>query len=99
MKKKLFTLGLLVFISGILFAQRNCGAMDYLEKQKVLDPQLEERMRIIEIETQEYIKQNINLTRAQAAVVTIPVVFHVVYNNTTENISDQRIFDQLKSVK
>lgn len=32
------------------------------------------------------------------AVITIPVVFHVVYNTTAENISDSRLMDQLAAL-
>ena len=32
----------------------------------------------------------------QPVVVTIPVVFHIVYANSTENIPDERLFEQLQ---
>ena len=37
-----------------------------------------------------------NGAQMQPVVVTIPVVFHVVYANGTENISDDQLFEQLQ---
>lgn len=79
---------------GISFAQnhRNCGTMHYLEQQKAQDPGLELRMEQIENQTRELISQGNEKT---SMVVTIPVVFHVLYNTASLNISDARILAQL----
>ena len=37
-----------------------------------------------------------NGAQMQPVVVTIPVVFHVVYANSTKNIPDERLFEQLQ---
>jgi len=73
--------------------QRNCGTMDYLAAQIAADPGLAARMQQTE--------QDINLwltnhpTQRNQTTVTIPVVFHVLYNTTAQNISDTRILAQL----
>jgi hypothetical protein len=85
-----FTL-ILAFSSGIM-AQRNCGAMDYLEQQIQEDPKREAKMEAIERFTGDYIE---NSDRAVNGIVTIPVVVHVIYNNSTENISDAQVFSQI----
>lgn len=99
--KKLLSLLAAVCLFGMshLSAQtasiRNCGTMEYLEQQLKNDPSMSLRMQQIEQQTQNYlIKNNGNTT---ASVVTIPVVFHVLYstNNSTQNISNARIIEQL----
>jgi hypothetical protein len=70
---------------------RVCGAMEHLQMQLAQDPTLKERMMKQEAETQAYIKSG-NHTRV---VVTIPVVVHVLYKTTAENISDAQVNSQL----
>ncbi|MFM7078536.1 MAG: fibronectin type III domain-containing protein, partial [Bacteroidota bacterium] len=79
---------------GITFAQnqRNCATMHYLDQQKAQDPELESRMAHIQQRIQDFIDSG---ARKTGMVVTIPVVFHVVYNTASQNISDARILAQL----
>jgi hypothetical protein len=90
MKKLLFVVSL--FSALHLSAQRNCGTMDYLNTQVQQNPQLLQRLQEIEDHTNSFIASGGN-TRA---LVTIPVVFHVVYNTTAQNISDARLQAQLQ---
>lgn len=90
-KVSLFLLSGLLAL-GAVQAQRSCGVMEHLDHQLQQDPQLLERMGAIEEHTQEYIRNNPN---GERVVVTIPVVFHVIYNTTTGNISDNQIQSQL----
>lgn len=50
-----------------------------------------------EVAVRSWIEKNKDLVRNQrgAAVVTIPVVFHVVYKNATQNLADSNIYRQL----
>ncbi len=73
-------------------AQRNCGSMEYLQQQMLADPDRASRLEEIETFTQNWITEH---GAEDRAVVTIPVVFHVVYANSTQNISDARIQSQL----
>ncbi len=97
MKLSLSTLITLLLVLGFalpnLQAQRNCGAMEHLEYQQQQDPKLEFKMQNIERHTQQYLQSN-GAARV-TGIITIPVVFHVVYNNSTENISDAQIQSQL----
>ncbi len=88
------TLLLMVITSLQLTAQRNCGSMDMLEIEQQ-DPKQAERLRGIERHTQRYIK-DVKEGRASSAVVTIPIVFHVVYRTAAENLSDAEIMSQLQ---
>ncbi|MCG9911909.1 MAG: T9SS type A sorting domain-containing protein [Flavobacteriales bacterium] len=71
---------------------RNCGTMEYLEYQMQNDPNLAERMLDIESFTQKYVDTH---TGQEKSVITIPVVFHIVYNTSAQNVSDAIIMAQL----
>lgn len=94
MKKKILYLMLGVSLVGTLAnAQiRRCGSMENLERLKLEDPSLETRMLQIENATQEFINTP---GRGVNAIVNIPVVVHVLYNTTSQNISDAQIKSQI----
>lgn len=72
---------------------RNCGTMQHHEHLLNTDPNYKRNLENIERFTQEYIKNN--PTAKTGTIVTIPVVFHVVYRVAAENISDTRLNEQL----
>jgi len=82
------------FFSTFLSAQRNCGSMEYLEAQLQEDSKRAEKMKQIEKQTQNWIQNNASLHSANA-LVTIPVVVHVVYNTSAENVSDAQVNTQI----
>ncbi len=94
MKRILFTLVLLISISTFskLFAQHRCGSMDVLHQQ-MTDPKFAAARQQIEQQTAAYLANPANL--GNRAVITIPVVVHVVYNTAAENISDAQIQSQI----
>ncbi len=63
-----------------------CGTMQNLERLKIKDPKLEQKMADYEAQIQQWIKNNI-ASKSAVATITIPTVIHVVYKNGTENIS------------
>ena len=82
------------FFSIDLSGQRTCHTMDHLAMEIQENPKRENKLREIEEFTQ-------NALRSQStrrSVITIPIVFHVVYNTSSENISDAQIFSQLDSL-
>ncbi|WP_239004452.1 GEVED domain-containing protein [Lacinutrix sp. WUR7] len=98
--KKNFTLSIMCFLMvASIFAQdRRCATMENLEYRKQLDPQLEQRMTEIENFTQakiQALENNPNAYRVDGSIITIPVVVHVLYTNSTENISVAQIQSQL----
>jgi hypothetical protein len=102
MKKQLFLsfLSVMTFVSSLMAqsnATRNCGTMEHLKKQQLLDPTLKSKMDLIEAQTATFVK-NANLNKTSAAVVTIPVVFHVVYATSAENITDAKCIEQLNQL-
>ncbi|RAJ17961.1 immunoglobulin-like domain-containing protein [Olleya aquimaris] len=96
--KKTFTLFILSFLMAFsVFAQqdRNCSTMQNLEYRQQLDPTLQQRMDQIEAYTQQRIAEAQN-ARIDGSIITIPVVVHVIYSNSNENISEAQILSQIQ---
>ena len=99
MKKIILSISFLV-ATITMVAQRQCGTMDNLERLKSLDPAITERMAEVEHQTENYIefennaRINNNLNSINI-VRNIPVVVHVLYNTTVQNISDAQIQSQI----
>jgi len=74
-------------------AQRTCGTMEAWQNQIAKDPNVVHRKAVIENEMQAWIAEH--GSQKTNAVITIPVVVHVVYNTTAENISDAQIQSQI----
>lgn len=96
MKRLLLSAAAMV-IAATGFAQsfnggvRNCGTTEYMNHQMQADPGYAQRLDDIETFTNAYIAGG----HHEKATVTIPVVFHVIYNTSAQNISDALIYAQL----
>jgi hypothetical protein len=66
--------------------------MEVYEAQKAADPQFEIRRQEIESFTNDFIARGGD---GERALVTIPVVVHVVWNTAAENISEAQILSQI----
>ena len=95
--KKLIAL-LLVITSLSAFSQRTCATMDKLHEEMNSNP----NFAIHHQEVMDFIQNPNNSqalfnrgTNSPTIVVTIPVVFHVLYKNATQNVSDAQIQSQL----
>lgn len=101
MRKKLLLLSATAFFSAVLASSaqqiRRCATMEYLARQKAADPTLAARMEANEAMTREFERQTAGM-RSSNAVITIPVVFHVLYKVAGQNISDNRIYDQMATL-
>ena len=95
MKKTILSFFILFSIS--IFAQRTCHTNEKMQEMINTVPGFYEHHE----ETMEFIRNGnqgeaiFNRPNAPAVVVTIPVVFHVLYKNTTQNISEAQILSQL----
>ena len=67
--------------------------MEHLEFLKSQDPMLEERMQKNENNLQHWIENQPE--SSSSTILTIPVVVHVVYYNSTENISTTQVQSQI----
>ena len=98
MKKTLLALFMGAWMSFGAFAQntphRICGTMDLLNQQLASDPGMAARMQAVENQTAEYVRTHAHNNQAES-VITIPVVFHIVYNTTAQNITDAKCIAQL----
>lgn len=97
MKKHLLLLTSLFFLGAFRVSNaqqqyHRCSSMEYLAEQIAADPTLASRIQAIEDHTKQFIQSGNGASRA---VVTIPVVFHVVYNTTAQNISDAQVNAQI----
>lgn len=95
MKIKLLLLAALGLVQGMSLAQRKCGTMEHLSHQMEQDPGLSERMANIEAQTAQILKQQSKDKGTQAVTYTIPVVVHILYRTTSENISDTQVQSQI----
>ena len=95
MKKHKLLLSIAALNTVMMFGQngRVCGTMEHLEQLKAQDKTIEVRMNEIETHTNQFI-QNQNAMKT-TGVITIPVVVHVVYNTTSQNISDAQVKSQI----
>ena len=92
-----------LFSAGATYAQqsttpttRNCSAMDVLEQHMAQDPSIQNRMHQMEDFTQRRIQEFQNTQgRIVGDVIQIPVVVHILYTNSTNNISNAQIQSQL----
>jgi hypothetical protein len=95
----IFTFFLLIFaISTSISAQNSekCASDVVLKKQLAADPKFRLNRDTIEQFTKQFESNQQNgANRNQLATVTIPVVFHVVYKTTDENVSDTKLNDQI----
>lgn len=104
-----FTLTALLYISLAItsFAQqvspvassrgRTCATEAYTAMQQTQDPGFKARREALQRAVSQSLAQQGQGQRQQAdVVITIPVVFHVVYKDASENISDAALLSQLE---
>lgn len=82
-------------VASVFAQERNCSSMENLEYRMQQDPDLEQRMQQIETYTQSAIQQ-MQSSKIEGSIITIPVVVHVIYSNAQENISDAQILSQIQ---
>jgi len=91
--KQIFTLLVAVLaLQHHTLAQRICGTTEYQMMLEQQDPSIINQREEIEQFTRDYLLNN---PQGERALVTIPVVVHVVYNTAAENISDAQIQSQI----
>lgn len=87
-----------IFIASIVCAQRQCATSAYTERLKSLDPSLANRIVNIEgfISSQKNLQRDLGY--GESSIIKIPVVVHVLYKSTSENISDDQIKSQIAAL-
>ncbi|MFK8162875.1 MAG: M43 family zinc metalloprotease [Lewinella sp.] len=88
-----FLLFFALFLSvSAIYAQRGCASMEVYEAQLEQDPERVKTMQRIEQFTQNFDPTTKELN---GGILTIPVIVHVVWNTSAQNISDAQIASQI----
>lgn len=91
---KYFTLtiftALFIFLSSTS-ATEKCGTMQALDRLATTNPNVLKQIEVVENFTQ----KKITTPKKALEIITIPVIFHVVYTAPFENLSDERLMSQL----
>lgn len=105
---RLLNVAVLLFISSMLWGQlhyedepvrRKCGHDDYVHYLMQEDPGFAERREMIEQQMIEWMKQNPpSATGSSKAVIVIPVVVHILYANSVQNIPHTRVVEQISTL-
>ena len=92
--KKIFTLILGTMLITSSFAQQpqRCSSMEVDARLRAADPQYAARREQVEEHARAF---TASAAGGERLLVTIPVVFHVVYRNATQNISDAALQSQI----
>ncbi len=95
-KKLMICLGAVVLGQGAVQAQhRTCGTMNNLERLEKEHPGTKDRRAQAERAIQAWKPATKVGQKTSAAIITIPVVVHVVYRNANQNISQAQIQSQI----
>lgn len=79
--------------SQTVMRQNWCGSVEAMEKHFIKHPELKQRFESYQAASN--VEQNLPQQRTAVANYTIPVVFHVLHQYGSENISDAQINDQI----
>lgn len=93
-----FLAGICILLTSFAFAQKECASSNYIDQQKALDPSFANKIREVEdfIRNQNYTART--LGEGGSLIIKIPVVVHVVYNNSAQNISDAQVKSQIDAL-
>ena len=95
--KSMILMALLAMSVGGVYAQQPlCATQEVVEKAIEIDPETVQRMQLIQDKIDEYRSQPA-MERSTAAVM-IPVVVHVVYSSSSQNISDEQIKSAIQAL-
>ncbi|MES1197832.1 MAG: M43 family zinc metalloprotease [Chitinophagaceae bacterium] len=103
MKAKFFLLFTLLISVDKLIAQRNCSTFKYQQQQIKTDPSLAEKINAVEVFTRKQLSTFDNSTlrssqTSQPGIIRIPVVVHILFHNSYDNISDALVQSQLTAL-
>jgi len=98
MRKNLPLLFFFLVFSTFCQAQLECATMNYLKMQIAEDPSIEFKMQAFEAELQQYISEQGSQLKSANGIITIPVVFHILYKTDEQNIPDSRVREQMEAL-
>ncbi len=99
LRRNIFVLACCMLCNVVMFSADviRCSTVEVFRRNAVNNPAVLERKQSLEGTIQDWIaqKQVQRGTEEVEAVITIPVVIHVVYNTSAQNISDAQILSQI----
>jgi len=98
MKKNLTLLFFFLVFSTVCQGQYVCATTDYLKMQIAEDPSIELKMQAFEAELQQFISELGSQLKSANGIITIPVVFHILYKTDDENLPDSRVREQMEAL-
>ncbi|MDG1148040.1 MAG: M43 family zinc metalloprotease [Crocinitomicaceae bacterium] len=101
MNKLITLLSLCLLVSSTVLSQvestRKCGTYEALQQAFEIHPELEQGYEAHQLLMNSYQGSSVGNSLEKAdGTYTIPVVFHILHNYGTENISDAQVYDALK---
>lgn len=73
---------------------QRCATTEHQNDLLIAHPEVAKNREKLERFTQAYVQNNAQ-NRSTQTIITIPVVFHILYSNATQNISTARILEQM----
>ena len=74
---------------------RTCGTMENLQMEIAADPARGLRLKQIDRDMDKWIQTHQDYLNNSKTIITIPVVVHILYNTTAQNLSDTQINSQI----
>src|SRR5688572_19197520 len=95
MRKALLITGMALSVTFPSAAQhfQRCISMEHLHKLEAADPSLISKRIQQEAASSAWI--NAHPAESQHTVINIPVVFHILYHDSTQNLGDDVVYSQL----
>src|SRR5215207_9736994 len=90
--------GICIAIASSLCAQQKCATVEYSHIQKSLDPSLSVKLSQLEDFISRQPLLDAKPDGESIKLIRIPVVVHVLYHNTTQNISDAQVKTQIEAL-
>jgi hypothetical protein len=82
-----------------LWAQRECFTVESLKGSSIVKPAISQPGLLTEvIQQNELSKITFNAGTTISAIIRIPVVVHILYNSTTQNVSDEQVKSQIDAL-
>jgi hypothetical protein len=100
MRTLYFAVLLILVFHSQLPAQQSCSSYNYKQQELMNDPSLQHEVNTIE----NFVRQKLASLAADIAgkpqggnvIIKIPVVVHILYNQPEENMSDERVYSQIR---
>jgi len=95
-KKSCIVIFLITTCFAQLQAQKKCATSEFRLLQIKKDPDIKQKRAVLQKKIEAARIQNEALKKTDEDVITIPVVFHVVYQNENENVEVEKLTSQFE---